>query len=334
MVVDEAVPGAVYYSIRYNFRPESIDTTKPGVLKETDQACVIELPSKEGGDTIPYEGDIESGRDIDCLLIYDEETQTFTLERQAFSISAKNRRKGRQGKEIPTINLPPSTSQVTTPNVDMLLTPTLQDSFPKTDDEIEADVFEEELGKEMDEILFEEDAVPSDKAHEASQSHGTNGSHSKPVTPKPDRITPLPTPILHQNHPSPRPVPKSKPVRPTSLAVASPKSSPLSSHFGPVATKTGKPSGSSSGSQSSSGSGSSSSGSGSSESESGSEDDNFMTDLEADISNTLSQAPAPQQPPPGHSTPRSGPMSLKAMLRGNTPNSQAAEEELSSSDDD
>ncbi|KAF9643555.1 hypothetical protein BDM02DRAFT_1413159 [Thelephora ganbajun] len=74
-----------FYSFRYNFKPESIDLYKPGTIevkKEGDRkTATIERAS-----IVPREGQLFTGaeiaaKDVECVLVYDEELGTFTLEK-------------------------------------------------------------------------------------------------------------------------------------------------------------------------------------------------------------------------------------------------------------
>ncbi|KAI0676780.1 RNA polymerase II transcription elongation factor-domain-containing protein [Trametes maxima] len=83
-----AKPVREFYSVRYNFKPESVDPTKPGSIE-------VKKPKEEGGPTsvsvtrpstqneygVNYIGQERASREYDCVLIIDEELGTITLEK-------------------------------------------------------------------------------------------------------------------------------------------------------------------------------------------------------------------------------------------------------------
>lgn len=74
-----------FYSFRYNFKPESIDIYKPGTIevkREGDgKTATIERASTVPGEGQLFTGTENAAKDVDCVLIYDEEFGTFTLEK-------------------------------------------------------------------------------------------------------------------------------------------------------------------------------------------------------------------------------------------------------------
>ncbi|RDX53052.1 hypothetical protein OH76DRAFT_1399645 [Lentinus brumalis] len=77
-----------FYSVRYNFKPESVDTTKAGTIevrKSKDEAgssgATIVRPSTQNDQGVNYTGRVTDAREFDCVLIYDEQTGSFTLEK-------------------------------------------------------------------------------------------------------------------------------------------------------------------------------------------------------------------------------------------------------------
>ncbi|KIY45144.1 hypothetical protein FISHEDRAFT_61320 [Fistulina hepatica ATCC 64428] len=89
-------PERDFYSFRYNFKPPSVDATKPGNLSitrsgDTSQATVTQ-PSQTG-DTHMFIGSASPAKEVDCILIYDEETQTFMLEKLDSYMSLKYEKK-------------------------------------------------------------------------------------------------------------------------------------------------------------------------------------------------------------------------------------------------
>ncbi|KDQ20597.1 hypothetical protein BOTBODRAFT_26601 [Botryobasidium botryosum FD-172 SS1] len=94
-----------HYSFKYKFRPESVDATRPGRIDNlqplSDGRSTFQL--ERGGtqnERHIFTGTQQIPKDWECVLIYDEDTQSFTLERldacmnltydQALSKAARN----------------------------------------------------------------------------------------------------------------------------------------------------------------------------------------------------------------------------------------------------
>ncbi|KAK7061307.1 EAF domain-containing protein [Favolaschia claudopus] len=78
-------PEKDFYCFRYNRKPPSLDTTKPGTIELTrgkdTTNVVVEHPSSQPGETHVYTGTDTSAKELDCVLIYDEETGSYKLEK-------------------------------------------------------------------------------------------------------------------------------------------------------------------------------------------------------------------------------------------------------------
>ncbi|KAF8632003.1 hypothetical protein AX17_004948 [Amanita inopinata Kibby_2008] len=79
------LPERDFYAFRYNFKPTSIDSEKPGsidVRKTTDSTAItVEYPSKQKGESHVFKGTENVAKEWDCVLVYDEELGTFALEK-------------------------------------------------------------------------------------------------------------------------------------------------------------------------------------------------------------------------------------------------------------
>ncbi|KAJ7477213.1 RNA polymerase II transcription elongation factor-domain-containing protein [Mycena galericulata] len=100
-------PEKDFYSFRYNFKPPSVDTTKPGTIEVSrgkDASNVnVEHPSSQLGESYVFTGIETPAKEVDCVLIYDEETGSYKLEKLESCIVLTYERKN-------TISLPPSAS--------------------------------------------------------------------------------------------------------------------------------------------------------------------------------------------------------------------------------
>ncbi|KAI6035573.1 RNA polymerase II transcription elongation factor-domain-containing protein [Pisolithus orientalis] len=140
------LPDRDFYSFRYNFTPESIDPDRPGTVEvkrgKESTSISLERPSTQGENYV-FKGIEHPVKDYDCVLIYDEELGTFTLEKvdgfMTFSYDRKVQGSG------------PSTQNVTSP----------QTSTPQTRDD-------SDLDKKLEELLGTEDAEgePDDEYEE------------------------------------------------------------------------------------------------------------------------------------------------------------------------
>ncbi|PBK73180.1 hypothetical protein ARMSODRAFT_1015974 [Armillaria solidipes] len=80
------MPDRDFYSLRYNFKPSSVDTTKSGTLEvrknQGDSATVtVEHPSTQPGELHRFNGNENAAKDYACVLIFDEQTGRFSLEK-------------------------------------------------------------------------------------------------------------------------------------------------------------------------------------------------------------------------------------------------------------
>lgn len=70
-----------YDKITYDFKPQSIDTDKEGILETADNTSTIHLPHKDAGKSINYKGKRTQENGKECLIIVNHDTGEITLER-------------------------------------------------------------------------------------------------------------------------------------------------------------------------------------------------------------------------------------------------------------
>jgi hypothetical protein len=79
------LPDKDFYSFRYNFKPESIEPSRSGTVEvkrgKDSTSVTLERPSTQAGENHLYKGAEQPVKEYDCVLIYDEELGTFTLEK-------------------------------------------------------------------------------------------------------------------------------------------------------------------------------------------------------------------------------------------------------------
>ncbi|CAA7269011.1 unnamed protein product [Cyclocybe aegerita] len=88
-------PERDFYAFRFNFKPSSIDNTKPAsieIKKGTENSQVVaEYPSKESNNEVHvFNGTEQPAKDIECILIYDEDTGQYTLEKLDSFVTLKS----------------------------------------------------------------------------------------------------------------------------------------------------------------------------------------------------------------------------------------------------
>ncbi|KAJ6627356.1 RNA polymerase II transcription elongation factor-domain-containing protein [Mycena sp. CBHHK59/15] len=78
-------PEKDFYSFRYNFKPPSVDPTKPGTIEVSRSKdatnVIVEHPSSQPGEGHVFIGNETTAKELDCVLIYDEETGSYKLEK-------------------------------------------------------------------------------------------------------------------------------------------------------------------------------------------------------------------------------------------------------------
>ncbi|KAI5082252.1 hypothetical protein GOP47_0001995 [Adiantum capillus-veneris] len=74
-------PSSRFYSLRYEFKPASIDTSRPGSLfKSTDNKVTVELCNNQAGrPKVSFQGNSEDCKELDAVIFFDG--KSFRLER-------------------------------------------------------------------------------------------------------------------------------------------------------------------------------------------------------------------------------------------------------------
>lgn len=85
-----------FYSLRYEFKPASIDTGSPGTLhKGVENKVTVEFSNNQAGKPkVAFQGNIEDCKDMDAVIFFDG--QNFRLERLHRAV--KSLRHLRQGE--------------------------------------------------------------------------------------------------------------------------------------------------------------------------------------------------------------------------------------------
>jgi len=84
---------SVFHSIRYDFKPVSVDEEKMGMLEVQENRSVsVTLPHVDGHGATNYKGNAKPANTKECVLIIDHETGELTLERISNQIMLKKTR--------------------------------------------------------------------------------------------------------------------------------------------------------------------------------------------------------------------------------------------------
>ncbi|KAI5122189.1 hypothetical protein M0805_007086 [Coniferiporia weirii] len=140
---NKAMPSSSYYHFKYKFMPESVDTTKPGIVElsnGTDATNVrVERASLQSNEVHVFRGKEEPAKEVECVLIYDEESGMFTLEKLDSSLALNH-----EGRSQP---------KARAPSASPLPTPSPAPSALKIDDDLTAELF-----RELESTLVDDDA--------------------------------------------------------------------------------------------------------------------------------------------------------------------------------
>ncbi|KAF5346926.1 hypothetical protein D9758_010139 [Tetrapyrgos nigripes] len=209
------LPDRDFHSVRYPFKPTSIDSTKPGSLdvkrgSDGSNVVTLEHPTTQPGEAWAFPGNESSAKDWACVLIYDEESGTYTLEKvESFIALEHPERRRSTSRPSP---YPPSTTS-NTPSINA----TRQNSADADDDLENAilDSFKEDGDSDGEEdiplAVTRKKALPPtlvtassrptkplpSRSRTQSQTHPHPQSHSQPVTkpmppPKVLKVPPIP----------------------------------------------------------------------------------------------------------------------------------------------
>ncbi|KAJ7179559.1 RNA polymerase II transcription elongation factor-domain-containing protein [Mycena filopes] len=183
-------PEKDFYSFRYNFRPPSLETTKPGSIQinrakdAASSTVIVEHPSSQPGETHVYTGIENPVREVDCILIYDEETGSYKLEKLESSIILTYGHKGQASL--------PASSASTPPKLD-------------TDSE------ETRLSQEVDADGDIDDELPSHFFAVPEESEEEEDGELEPVPVLPPPLPPVPVPTPAPKPAKAAPAPKQRP---------------------------------------------------------------------------------------------------------------------------
>ena len=74
-------PETSYQTIRYDFKPASVDPDQMGVLKVENRSVNVTMPHIDGQSQTNYSGHVKEPSKKECVLIIDPETGNIIIER-------------------------------------------------------------------------------------------------------------------------------------------------------------------------------------------------------------------------------------------------------------
>ncbi|XP_019646024.1 PREDICTED: ELL-associated factor 1-like isoform X1 [Branchiostoma belcheri] len=107
----DRTPKCAFHTIRYDFKPASVDTSQDAVLEVGENNDVtVTVPHIEGSGTSKtvFKGHKQPYRSKDCVLLIDPNSGTFTLEKLTSNMQVKKTRLEGKSKQLPA-GLRPST---------------------------------------------------------------------------------------------------------------------------------------------------------------------------------------------------------------------------------
>ncbi|KAJ3524694.1 hypothetical protein NMY22_g10883 [Coprinellus aureogranulatus] len=158
------LPDKDFYSFRYSHKPPSLDTKKQGMIRFDQGATypiLLEHPSVQPGESVMYRGTENTKlKDVDCVLIIDEDTGTFTLEKLEASVHLKFERglpsiMSRTASPTPSTSTPRGSSkEYTRDEIDRDILNLVDDDLPTTKRAKRSPHRKEEEEEEEDEESF------------------------------------------------------------------------------------------------------------------------------------------------------------------------------------
>ncbi|KAL5530437.1 hypothetical protein ACEPAF_6695 [Sanghuangporus sanghuang] len=209
---NKAMPTSNFYQFKYNFMPESVDTSKPGVVELTTKDIThvrVERASQQSDEVHVFRGKEEPAKEVECVLIFDPESGLYTLEKLDSSLILHHEGRGPPKVRQPSVSPMPNT-------------PSPAASASKVEDDVNAELFRElESALEKDDDDTNDEDVPLSAS---SRIVASNARRAEPIRPPPPDVSSgKPKPILRGSAAaSGFSATGSKPAKPSPLASALP----------------------------------------------------------------------------------------------------------------
>ncbi|KAK0191485.1 RNA polymerase II transcription elongation factor-domain-containing protein [Armillaria mellea] len=213
------MPDRDFYSLRYNFKPSSVDTTKSGTLEvrknQGESATVtVEHPSTQPGELHRFNGNENAAKDYACVLIFDEQTGRFSLEKldSVLTVDYAEKRAA-----VPAETRPPAPSR---PPSATYPQPQVSSSRPAAKPKPAKD-----NRRERNDVNFEEliEDIPLRRSRDEEEGEVTI-SPPRPPSPPPKKVkSTVPRPTKAAPKPKPDPPPKPTKTAPPKPAKPTPK---------------------------------------------------------------------------------------------------------------
>ncbi|KJA21648.1 hypothetical protein HYPSUDRAFT_202784 [Hypholoma sublateritium FD-334 SS-4] len=217
------LPERDFYSFKFNFKASSTDATKAGSIETTkgpeNTLVRAEYPStqKKAGEVHKFNGVEQTARDVDCILIYDEDTGQYTLEKLDSYIQLKFDRKVMVSPQ-PASPAPIATGKGKAKQEESDMASAVEEDPPR-----QTDVKRQTDATNLDEIMRQAVAMRREEEEE-------EGGEVEPPRRTPPRVpSPLPPPKAAR---AVKPIPRAraelppKPAQPPPVATAPPPPPP------------------------------------------------------------------------------------------------------------
>ncbi|ODQ54739.1 hypothetical protein SAICODRAFT_64505 [Saitoella complicata NRRL Y-17804] len=112
-ILDPGRPEASpFFAVHHRFIPTSADNIRPSRLHGGPEHYDLEIPGRNGKESQSFEGTREAQNDVDCVLIYNEETGEYTLERLDSILHMNHVRGARASSKDRRPASPPTSSEL------------------------------------------------------------------------------------------------------------------------------------------------------------------------------------------------------------------------------
>ncbi|TCD70478.1 hypothetical protein EIP91_003239 [Steccherinum ochraceum] len=146
------------YSFRYNVRPDGVDTSANGTISvkkgdDSNTKVTIERASSTDGGSYSWSGSAPAAKEFDCVLIFDPNSMTFTMEKVDTLVGVTFNGRSAHGLRKAASPLPPSSAASSRPSTSSSSSQALSRTRPGRPP-VEDEGHDEDAEGEIDEDLL------------------------------------------------------------------------------------------------------------------------------------------------------------------------------------